>query len=134
PDRPASPVLKPGGGVVFHHGGQGNGRGVRATAAQRGDVVMLIDALEAGDDDDVARFESLANSLGRDVLDAGLVMEAVSDDSDLGAGEADGGLVERLDSHGHESDGDLLAGGQEHIHLTGRGIRAYLPAQASELL
>ena len=39
---------------MFHDGGQGDGRGVGAAAAERGDVVVLVDALEAGHDDDMA--------------------------------------------------------------------------------
>ena len=80
---------------MLHDGGQGDGGGVRAAAAERGDVVVLVDALEAGDDDDLALVEGLAHALGRDVLDAGLGVEAIGDDADLGPGEADGRLAQR---------------------------------------
>ena len=59
---------------------------------------------------------------GRDALDAGLGVRAVGDDADLGAGEADGAFAERLDRHRHQRDGDLLAGGQQHVHLAGRRL------------
>ena len=113
----------------------------RATAVvsepPRPSVVMLyvfVDALEAGDDDDVAVVEGLAHALGRDVLDAGLGVGAVGDDADLGAGEADGLLAERLDGHGHQGDGDLLAGGQEHVHLAGRRLVGDLAGQLDQLV
>ena len=41
-------------GVGLQHGRQGHGRGVAAAAAQRGDVEVLVDALKAGGDDDLA--------------------------------------------------------------------------------
>ena len=67
----------------------------------------------------LAFVEGLAHALGGDVLDAGLGVEAIGDDADLGASEADGRLAQVLDGHGHEGDGDLFAGGQEHVHFAG---------------
>ena len=64
-------------GVGAQHGGQGHGRRVGAAAAQRRDVVVLVDALEAGDDHDLALAQRLGHPLGRDVPDAGLGVEAV---------------------------------------------------------
>ena len=71
---------------------------------------------------------------GGDVLDAGLGVRTVGDDADLGAGEADGLFAERLDGHGHEGDGDLLAGRQQHVHLAGRRMLADLAGQFDELI
>ena len=34
-----------------------------------------------------------------------------------------------LDRHGHEGDGNLLAGGEEHVHLAGRRLIADFPRQ-----
>ena len=93
-DFAADLAPSPGPAVVLHDGGQGDGRGVGAAAAERGDVVVLVDALEAGDDDDLAVVEGLAHAVGGDVLDAGLGVGGVGDDADLGAGEADGLLAE----------------------------------------
>ena len=46
---------------------------------------------------------------------------------DLRTGEADRFFAERLDRHGHQGDGDLLAGGQEHVHLAcGRMLADFL--------
>src|SRR5204863_377835 len=85
------------GPVVLHHRGESHGGGVGAAASERGDVVVLVDPLKAGDNDDVAVVERLPHALRRDVLDAGLGVEAVGDDADLGAGEADRFFAQALD-------------------------------------
>ncbi len=121
-------------GVVFHHGGEGDGGGIGAAPAQGGDVEVLIDALEAGHDDDLSLVEGLAHPGGGDALDACLGVGAVGDDADLGAGKADGLLAQGLDGHGQESDGDLLAGGQEHVHLAGRRVLGDLAGQLDQLV
>ena len=51
------------GRIVLHDGGQGDGGGVGAAAAERGDVAVLVDALEAGDDDDLALGQRLPHAL-----------------------------------------------------------------------
>ncbi len=44
------------------------------------------------------------------------------------------GWPSALDGHGHEGDGDLLAGGQEHVHLAGRRLLADLAGQRDQLV
>ena len=44
------------------------------------------------------------------------------------------GSPERLDRHGHQGDGDLLAGGQQHVHLAGRRLLADLAGQLDQLV
>ena len=75
------------------------------------------DALEAGDDDDRALVELLEDALLVDRLDAGLGERRVGDEPDLPAGEADRLVALGVDGHGHQCDGDLLAGGEELVHL-----------------
>ena len=75
--------------VGVEHGRQGDGGRVAAAAAERGDVEVFVDALEAGRDDDLAVVEQLLHALGRDRLDAGLGVGAIGADADLAAGEAD---------------------------------------------
>ena len=116
----------------MQHGGQGHGGGVAAAAAQRGDVRPLVDALEAGGDDDIALVEGRADAVGGDRLDAGLGMRAVSDDADLRAGEADRLVAQRVDGHGHEGHAHLLARGEQHVHLASRGLVGDLPGQIDE--
>ena len=60
-------------------------------AAERRDVVILVDPLEPRDDDDLAFVEGLDHPIGGDVADAGLGVEAVGHQADLRAGEADRG-------------------------------------------
>ena len=76
----------------------------------------------------------MAHALRGDVLDAGLGVKAVGDDADLGAGEADGLFAKALDGHGHEGDGDLLAGRQQHVHLAGRRMIADFAGQVDQLI
>ena len=44
------------------------------------------------------------------------------------------GWPRRLDGHGHQGDGDLLAGGQQHVHLAGRRLLADLAGQRDQLV
>src|SRR5262249_41990876 len=91
--------------IVFHDGGQGGGGGVGAAAAECGDVQVLVDALEARVDDDLALGQRLPHTSRRDALDARLGVCAIGDDADLGAGKADGALAEGLNRHRHQGDG-----------------------------
>ena len=98
---------------------QGHCRGVGAAPAQGGDVVELVQALEAGDDDDgVVPVQLGLDALGVDGLDAGAAVVAVGLEARLPAGEGDHREAQGLDGHGAEGAGDLLSGGQQHIHLT----------------
>ncbi len=121
-------------GVRPEDGRQRDGGGVGPAPAEGGDVVVVVDPLEAGDDDDLALVERLADPLGRDVPDPGLGVEAVGDDPDLGAGEADRGDAQGVDRHRHQGDADLLAGRQEHVHLAGRGALVDLLGQLDQLV
>ena len=56
-------------------------------------------------------------------MDAGLGERVVGDQPDLPAGEADRLVALGVDRHGHQGDGDLLAGGQELIHFAFGGHR-----------
>ena len=100
--------------------GECHGGSVGAAAAECRDVVLVVDALEAGQHDDVPGIERLAQPLRVDLLDAGLAVRAVCHDADLRPGEADGPLAEFLNRHRGEGDADLLAGREEHVHLAGR--------------
>ena len=89
---------------------QCHGRGVRAAAAQCGDVFgVLRYALEAGDDRDRTRVESLANTTGRDVDDARCPVGGVGDQARLRAGVGARLLAEVVDGHGDQGHGDPLA-------------------------
>ena len=102
------------------HGGESDGGGVGTPSAKGGDVVILVHPLKARDDHDLAFTKGLDHALGGDVANPGLRVKAVGHQADLCSGEADRGDPERLDRHRHERDADLLAGGEEHVHLSGR--------------
>ena len=107
--------------VGAQHGGKRHGGGVGAAAAERRDVAMLVDPLEAGGDHDPAVVEELHDVVGGDRLDPGLRVGAVGADADLSAGQAHRLLAERLDRHREQGHAHLLAGGEKHVHLAGAG-------------
>ena len=137
--------LRVGGGDAAHigeyladirveHGGQRDGRGVGAAPAERGDVGIAIDALEARDDDDLALTEGLEDPRRSRYSGCAPCVKAVGDDADLAAGEADGRHTEGLDGDGHQGDGDLLAGGEQHVQLTPRRPVAELTRRGDQVV
>ena len=96
---------------------QGHRRGVRAAPAQGGDVPVLVDALEAGHQHDLVLVQLGLDALGLDALDAGVAVGGIGIHARLPAGEGDHLIAHSLNGHGAQGDGDLLAGGQKHIHL-----------------
>ena len=98
--------------------GQRDGRGVGRAASERRDVLGgLRDALEAGDDDDVALVERRLDAAGRDVDDAGVAVGAGGDHAGLRAGERPGGRAEVVDRHREQGRAHPLAGGEQHVEL-----------------
>ena len=98
-------------------GGQRHGGGIGAAPAQGGDVVVLVQALEAGHDDDGLLIQLRQHALGVQPLDAGVSVDRVGAESGLPARQGDDRVAHGLDGHGTQRAGDLLAGGEEHIHL-----------------
>ena len=96
---------------------QGNSGGVGAAAAQGGDVAVAVDALEAGHQHDAVFVELLADAAALHLADAGAGVVRAGLHAHLPAGEADDGVAHLLDAHGGQGDGDLLTGGEEHVHL-----------------
>ena len=109
--------------VGLERRGQRDAGEIGAAPAQRRDVAGLGHALKARDDDDLAGVEGGMDALGGDAADARAGVDAVGDHADLRSRERAGGLAQRLERHGEEADGDLLARGQHHVHLAriGRG-------------
>ena len=101
---------------------QGHRRGVRAAPAQGGDVAVLVDALEPGHQHDLVLVQLGLDALGLDALDAGVAVSGIGVHARLPAGEGDHLIAHPLNGHGAQGDGDLLAGGQEHIHLPLGGV------------
>ncbi len=108
--------------VGVEGGGEGDGRGVGAAAAERRDVLRrLAHALESGDDGDVAVVEGGADPPRSDVDDPRLAELLIGDDSGLGTGERLGFEAEVGDRHREHGHRDPLSGGEEHVELTRRG-------------
>ncbi len=114
--------------------GQRDGGGVGAAAAEGGDVVLGGDSLEAGHQDDLVVREGLDDALGLDVEDLGLGMRGVGEDAGLRAGERDGVVAQLVDGHDHQSRGDALAGGEEHVHLAGGRVGRDLLGHFDEIV
>ena len=55
-------------------------------------------------------------------------------ESRLPAGEGHHGVAHLLDGHGAQGAGNLLAGGQEHIHLSARGVGIELQGFLNEIV
>ena len=114
---------------------QGDRRGVGAAAAEGGDLLgVLGDALEAGDDDDVALVERLPDAARRDVDDAGLAVGRVGDDAGLRAGERPRLEPQVGDGHGEDRHRDALTCGQQHVELTSGGYGGDLLGQVEQLV
>ena len=104
----------------------GDRAGIGAAAAQRGDVVQLVQALEARHDHHAVALQLRGDALRLQPGDAGLGVGTVGAEARLPAGQADGMAADLVQGHGQQRDADLLAGGQQHIHLTGRRVMADL--------
>src|SRR5581483_3635636 len=73
-------------GVGAEDGCQSDGGSIAAAAAERGDVEVVVDALKAGGDDDIAVVERLAEASRFNRLDAGFAITGVRFYADLCAG------------------------------------------------
>ena len=92
-------------------------RGVGAAAAQGRDVAARVDALEAGDDDDLAGVEVGADARVVDLLDPRLGVRDVGRDRHLPAGIAHRRHALGLEREREQADRDLLAGRGDHVEL-----------------
>ena len=118
--------------------GQGDGRRVRAAAAQRGDLGGVdvarggrrvetlarrdAHALEAGDDDDLAGGELGPDAPRVDARDARLAVAAVRGDAGLRPGQADRRDAQRVERHRHEGRALVLAGREQDVELARVGL------------
>ena len=98
-------------------GGHRDGGGVRAPAAERRDVVVGGQALEPGEDHDVAGVEGLLDPLRADLDDPGLAVLGVGDDPGLRARVGGGLAAAGVDGDREQGHRDALAGREEHVEL-----------------
>ena len=120
--------------IRLEHRGQGHRRGVRAAPAQGGDVVILVDALEAGDDHNGVLVQLGEHPLHVHPLDAGVAVGRVGAEARLPPGQGDHRIAHGLDGHGAQGAGDLLPGGQQHIHLPLGGVGVDLRRLGDEIV
>ena len=97
--------------------GQGDGGRVGAAAAQRRHVVVFGDALESGDDGDLAILDGAGDALGDHADDLGGTKVIVGLDAGLGPRVRAGFDAEFVDGHGQQGHGDAFARGQEDVHF-----------------
>jgi 2-polyprenyl-6-hydroxyphenyl methylase/3-demethylubiquinone-9 3-methyltransferase len=95
----------------------GHRRGVRAAAAEGGDVAGAVDALEARDDRDAAALECLGDGVDVHVADAGARERAVGEDLHLVAEQRHRLAALGVDRHRQQAHRHLLAGGRHHVEL-----------------
>ena len=114
--------------------GDGHGRGIRAAAAERGDVVVGVDALESGHDRDDPGGQGVQDALVVHLHDFRLVVGAVGLDAGLAPGEAHGLVAHVLDGHGQKRHGHLLAGGQQAVELAGRRRGSHRAGEPHQLV
>jgi hypothetical protein len=105
---------------ILERGGQRHAGGVGAAAAEGGQVAVLVHALEAGHHHHASGLEVFADAVVVDMTDARLGVRAVGEDAHLAAGVGTGRLAARLQRDAQQRDGDLLAGGEQHVHLARR--------------
>ena len=95
-----------------------DGRRVGAATAERRHVLALgRDALEAGDEHDLAGVERGEHAVRPDVEDLRLAVRGVGDDPGLRARQRDGLVSEVVDRHRHDGARDALAGREQHVEL-----------------
>ena len=120
--------------IRVEHSGQGHRRGIGAAPAQGGDILILVEALEAGDDDNGVLVQLGQHPLRIDALDAGVAIGGVGAEARLPARQGDHRVAHGLDGHGAQGAGDLLAGGQQHIHLPLGGVGVDLRGLGNQII
>jgi hypothetical protein len=111
---------------------QRDARGIGAAAPERGDVVVVVDALEAGDDDHVSIHQVAADAFLLDGEDACLGERGVGDDRNLPAGIAPRLEPDSLQGERQQPDRHLLAGRGNDVELARAGIGVQLPREPEQ--
>ena len=120
--------------VGAESGGERDGRRVRAAAAERRDVVVGRDPLEAGDEHDPLRVECLVDAARANVDDLRLAVGGVGDDPRLRPRQRDRLVTEVVDRHRTQRAGDALADGDQHVELARLRLRRDLVREPDEVV
>ena len=115
-------------------GCQRHSAGIGTSAAQCSHIAVAVHALEAGDDDDAVLIQLCLNALGINLFDAGIRVDACGLNAHLPGRQGDAGQAHALQCHGAQGHGDLLAGGEQHIHLPLGGVGIDLLRLGDEII
>ena len=108
-------------------GGQRDRGGVRAAAAERGDVARGARRPGSRRRARSRPPRAPADAVGAHVEDPRLRVRGVGDDAGLRAGQRDRAVAEVVDRHRAQRARDALAGRQQHVHLARIGASARPP-------
>jgi hypothetical protein len=121
--------------VGFEGCGERHGGGVGSAAAESRDVARdPVEALEARDDRDSALVEGLAHALRRHVDDLRGAVLGGGQHAGLAAGERERLEPHALDRHREQGHRDALAGGEQHVELSGGRDRGDLGGEIQQLV
>ena len=112
--------------VGVERGCQSDSGGVGTAAAEGRDVIIFVEPLKAGHNDDLVLVELGVDAVDVDLLDAGHGVLGVRLEPSLPAKKGDDRDAQLFEGHGQERDGDLLTGGQELVHFPAGMLRVDL--------
>ena len=99
-------------------GGQRDGGRVTAASAECRDITVGVDSLETTSHNDVAVVQLFSDRFRRNRQNLRFRMMAVGRDTQLRARHADSLAAHFVYRHRHQSDADLFASRQQHVHVT----------------
>src|SRR5690606_12468717 len=113
---------------------QRHGGGIGAATTKGGDIAVGVNALETGHHDHTTGIQVLAHLVLVDLLDTRLHVRVVSEDRDLGAGVGTRLKPLLVQCHRQQRNGDLLAGGHQHIPHARRRLLGDLFGEADQAI
>ncbi len=106
--------------------------GVGAATAKGGNGAILVSPLEARHDNHTTGSQLAAHTLVVNLLDTRLTVGTVGQNTYLRARHGDSLNTDSLERHGQQADGDLLASGDDHVHLARIGVGLNLLGQINQ--
>lgn len=114
--------------------GHGQRGGVAPAAAQRRDLALVAHALIARDDHHAPAGQLVQDAHGSHLEDLGVEVPVVRQDTALAARERDRVASTTLQRHRQQRHRDALAGGQQQVQLSARGVRVDAARQRQQLV
>ena len=115
-------------GVSLQGTGQSHSGGIGTATAQGYRIALLVSTLETCHNHNLALFQLLADTGWLNIHNLALGMHGVGAHAHHRAGQGNRLLPQALECHGQKRNRHLLAGGQQHIHLTGILVRIAINA------